>query len=61
MTEGITRCPMCGETKMCMDHHEHFLDGKIVKMCKPCETLFHKYLQYLEHLTKDSTNPFKYE
>ena len=61
MTEGNARCPMCDDDKMCIDHHEHFLDGKIVKMCKPCETLFHRYLQHLGEITKDSSKPFKYE
>ena len=61
MTEGFTECPMCGEEKMCTDHHEKFLDGKVVKMCKPCETSLHKYFQYLEKITKDSPKPFKYE
>jgi len=36
-------------------------NGKVVKMCKPCETSLHKYFQYLEKITEDSPKPFKYE
>ena len=60
MTEAIAHCHMCDETKMCTDHHEHFIDEK-VKMCADCQTFFHRYLRYLEEITKDSPKPFKYE
>ena len=60
MTEAIAHCHMCDKEKMCTDHHEHFIDEK-VKMCDDCQTMFHRYLRYLELYTEDSPNPFKYE
>ena len=48
MTEGIARCPMCDKDKICTDHHEHLLDGQILKMCEDCQVLFHRYIDYLE-------------
>ena len=64
----IGHCPMCDTDKELTEHHEKLLNGKgwvdtsgKIGMCDDCQTLFHRYFQYLEKITEDSPKPFKYE
>ena len=68
----IGHCPMCDKDKELTEHHEKLLNGKgfvdywqsnpaKIGMCDKCQTLFHRYIQYLEKITEDSPKPFKYE
>ena len=61
MTNSFGHCPMCDNDKDLTDHHEKLLDGKKIGICDDCQTLFHRYFQYLEKITEDSPKPFKYE
>ena len=48
MTNSFGHCPMCDKDKDLTDHHEKLLDGKKIGMCDDCQTLIHRYFEYLE-------------